>query len=709
MAKASSRGVAFLLCVLTSSYLVGGVGPALAQDWNPFARDERRARPSAPVDPGGLRSGDRPLEPGGRGGEAERSDPPPAYRDTSPAYGSRDRWEPPPPPRGAAPVTVERGELAPVEVPPERVDPPPAPAPLPPPRTAGREPMPGWDSRVVTPAPPQQPPGWVPNRRYERDAAPPPNWAPNPRYGREAEPPRAVRPPSAPFSQGAGPIQRPPPPATRSGLDRLAAIDARQLEDIVSGLESPSKSPTIAALWPQIWIDAGGAVPPAFEGIRIETLSRSGAIDALRSVLQRVPAPTEPVLSIVVMRAHLLVGDREQGCALAGEAIRSRAKLPASFRRDAVLSAGYCAIVGGNADAAKLTADLIRGERIDAPFALAVLEGAGGGGKPPPALPKQLSVLDYRIGEAAGVVWPRELADRAEPRLLAVLATAPALDPGLRVVIAERAAQAGMLAPAVLADQYREIPHSDEERAHPLATSQTDAMRRSLLLQAAEQTHEPERKARAIAALIDDAGRSGLRAVVARILAPVVEMMRPAPQIAWLGETAAEILIHDGRGEAAHAWIDAARGGADSWRLLATLAGRGMSSTGSDLSHVERLALSGQLDPPLMHRLVTVLDSLDLQIPIPLWEAASRTPQPTDGHLPATGVLAELKAARDQRDGARAILRAAQALGPAGASEVNLLALSDVIRALHAIGYPREARALGVEALASAWPRGTRR
>ncbi len=113
---------------------------------------------------------------------------------------------------------------------------------------------------------------------------------------------------------------------------------------------------------------------------------------------QRLPPPQEPVLAIVVMRARLLVGDREQGCALAGEAIRHRATLPASFRRDAVLAAGYCAMAGGNAEARKLTADLIHGEKLDAPFALAVLEGAGAGGKGVPALPEQVRALDYRIG-----------------------------------------------------------------------------------------------------------------------------------------------------------------------------------------------------------------------------------------------------------------------------------------------------------------------
>src|SRR5690606_31566702 len=116
------------------------------------------------------------------------------------------------------------------------------------------------------------------------------------------------------------------------------------------GLELPSKSAAIAGLWPEPWIEAGraagGPVSPAFEAIRIETLRRSGAVSALEDVLARVKPPTEPVLAIVVLRAHLLVGNRDAGCALAGEAIRNRADLPASYRRDAVLAAGYCALAG---------------------------------------------------------------------------------------------------------------------------------------------------------------------------------------------------------------------------------------------------------------------------------------------------------------------------------------------------------------------------
>jgi hypothetical protein len=367
-------------------------------------------------------------------------------------------------------------------------------------------------------------------------------------------------------------------------------------------------------------------------------------------------------------------------------------------------------MAGGNAEARKLTADLIRGEKLDAAFALAVLEGAGAGGKGVPALPKQVRALDYRIGEAAGIVWPADLVERAEPGLLAVLATAPTLDPGLRVVAAERAARMNMLSPERLAEQYRAIPHAPDELAQPLATRQTGALRRSLLARAAEEALAPDRKALALRALLDEARQADLGGAIARMVAPTVASLPPVPEIAWFAESAIEVLVLAGRSDAARHWIDAGRGNLDAWRLLAALAdGDAATSGGMALSKIERLALAGRFEAPVLHRLVTVLDALDTQVPIPLWEAASRTPQPTDGHLPETGVLADLKSARDKKDGARTVLRAAQALGPAGAAEANLLTLGDVIRALKGVGLDREARALGLEALIAAWPRTAQR
>ena len=106
-----------------------------------------------------------------------------------------------------------------------------------------------------------------------------------------------------------------------------------------------------------------------------------------------------------------------------------------------------------------------------------------------------------------------------------------------------------------------------------------------------------------------------------------------------------------------------------------------------------------------MHRLITVLDALEYDIPIPLWEAASRSPQPSKGYLPETGLLAHLKTATGEKKYGLAVLLTLRALGPDGAEGAHIIALGDSIRALKTIGLERDARRLALEALFASWPR----
>jgi hypothetical protein len=123
------------------------------------------------------------------------------------------------------------------------------------------------------------------------------------------------------------------------------------------------------------------------------------------------------------------------------------------------------------------------------------------------------------------------------------------------------------------------------------------------------------------------------------------------------------------------------------------------------LSFVEELAVTGRLDPTLLHRLATVLDALEYNVPIPLWEAASRTPQPAGGFLPETGVLSQLQDAAKKREFGRTVLLTMRTLGPHGAEGANMIALGDSIRALKRAGMESDARRLGFEALFAGWPR----
>jgi hypothetical protein len=165
-----------------------------------------------------------------------------------------------------------------------------------------------------------------------------------------------------------------------------------------------------------------------------------------------------------------------------------------------------------------------------------------------------------------------------------------------------------------------------------------------------------------------------------------------------------EAMIVAGRYEAARSWAASANLG--HWLALVDIADpRARSPQAATLQHIEKLALAGRVRPEALHQLVTVMNALDMQVPIPLWETASARPQPTGGYLPDTGVLTELQDAAKRRDLARTVLLTIKAIGPNGAESANLLTLDDTVRALHRSGLEAAARSLAVESLVLVWPR----
>ncbi len=197
------------------------------------------------------------------------------------------------------------------------------------------------------------------------------------------------------------------------------------------------------------------------------------------------------------------------------------------------------------------------------------------------------------------------------------------------------------------------------------------------------------------------------------MLAPASVGIVPAPEIGWYAETGIEVALAAGDYDTARIWAmfgsDAGapgNGGLNHWLALIDIADpKPADNRGASLRYVEELAVHGRLDPTLLHRLATVLDALEYNVPIPLWEAASRTPQPAGGHLPETGVLSELQDAAKKRDFGRTVLLAMKTLGPNGAEGAHMIALGDSIRALKRAGLEGDARRLGFEALFASWPR----
>ena len=74
-----------------------------------------------------------------------------------------------------------------------------------------------------------------------------------------------------------------------------------------------------------------------------------------------------------------------------------------------------------------------------------------------------------------------------------------------------------------------------------------------------------------------------------------------------------------------------------SWQLLLVTTDPLSERARSALDAGVDIALKAGLPGPLLQRLVTALDALGEEVPIPLWDLAAKTPQPDDGYLPPTG------------------------------------------------------------------------
>ncbi|MEL6373866.1 MAG: hypothetical protein AAFR04_07840 [Pseudomonadota bacterium] len=508
-------------------------------------------------------------------------------------------------------------------------------------------------------------------------------------------------------------------------------------------------------LWRDLWLadsrpdqasqtSAGDEI--AFLGLRVEALHRAGALRDVGIMMNAAPArgaSAPPGLAVLRARHLIAVGKSDEGCraqrgSSAGAAGRSSARVPRALRGMAALIAGYCAARRGDRAGAALSANLARDAGERAPLALAILEAMGRGEKPELSVPQRMDVLAFRFLRLVSSADPARVVPIATPALLAAIARDQTLQVTTRLLAGERAAQINALDARTLGAIY--LAAAAAADAKTANAAKKGAQRRAAWFAKVTKDRDFVQRARAAYLLFDDARASGLAATVATLLQPYLDQMRDAASVDWFAEAAIEVALHAGDAQSARRWVAAAPPSLRHWRAVVEVAavqggpqarrrtqiarapqegrdnvrgiGRGDAGPGAampGLDEVERLARDGRIEAVTLHRLVTVLDALDVHTPIPLWEAASRTPQPTDGYLPPTGALARLSQGAKRADVGATALIALQALGKAGPRGANMLALGDVIKALRRVGLHDHARAIAVEALIAKWPRLPRR
>ncbi|HEY7599091.1 MAG TPA: hypothetical protein VH741_04115 [Candidatus Limnocylindrales bacterium] len=488
-------------------------------------------------------------------------------------------------------------------------------------------------------------------------------------------------------------------------LDLWRGLDAAALQKWVAGQDAPPRSPALHRLWRRMLLSA--ATPPADQNaadellrLRLEALYRSGLLSDIADVLGKGGAPDA---TVQLWRARVDIGldKRNEGCkALAG---LGDAQLAKPLRAEKQLLLGYCAAVAGDTRAAGLAASLAREEGSTDELALTVLGSLDGGIAGRPALPARLSLTDYRFLELTGPIDGAQALPKAEPALLVALAGASTRDVKVQVAAAEAALHLNALTPEAAADVYRRLPAATGRGSG--GASPDPALQRAQLFRAIEAAQAPEHKARLVRTLLGEARRSKLHLQAARMLAPLFAGLWPSPEASPLAEAVVQVALAAEDLEPARRWAESAAS-LQHWLALIDLADpQARQVQASALVYLDDLAKRGRMGPAQLHRAVTVLDALDADVPLRLWESAGRVAQPSGGHLPATGVLAELAQASQQKEAGRTILLVMRALGPDGPDGANVLALADALRALKRAGLEADARRLAVEALFADWPR----
>jgi hypothetical protein len=569
----------------------------------------------------------------------------------------------------------------------------------PPPLSAMNGQVPAWNTPPGPPAVPGPP-------SFPAQSGGGPQWQPpaSPPAPRGAGTERVELAPlpgqPAPAAAAVPAVQRQPPAAAATAVGTLwTGLSMGELEELLAGLDVPPRSPALGRLWLRLLNEpSDGAALPAgrLMLVQSEGLWRSGLVAAMTERLAAIPDQDDAVVAALKARAALATGDTAAACTQKSGLAAQTSTLPKALRGELAALSAYCAVADGDAAAVALAAALARDDEAMPAFTLALLEAHAAGGRQglrnlqPP---RRLGIIDHMLLQALGPVEPAMVIDRAEPALLAMLARPGAADVRMRLSAAERAAGLGIITPQQLSALWRGLPDTP---ADPL-------FRKANLARAIGLEQTPVRRAQGVRTLLDEARRSGLYLAAAHAISVSMTDGHDAADLGPFAETAVEVALVADDVQRARALAAAAPQLAH-WQVLADLLdGKRIGELG--LARLEDMSRRGRLSTDALHRIAAVLDALDVQVPLALWDAASRAPQPNSGHLPETGVLPRLDEAARRREQGRTALLVLRTLGPGGADGAHILALGDSLRALRRAGLDQDARGIAFEALVSVWPR----
>ncbi len=440
---------------------------------------------------------------------------------------------------------------------------------------------------------------------------------------------------------------------------------------------------------------SGEDVPgrPGLAELRLDRVLALGRIDGIPLIDALPQAPVSEAFDRDSVELHFAANDVAGACRLA----QARAAGYRDAWWDRALIA--CQALKGNFDQAALGLSAMRErKRLDDPVFEALIETIDGHrrklDKLPDPTPMRMALL-----AAAKLPLPADALASAGPAALAAWATNDKVSAPQRLAAGERAQALGALPPGALGLLYGSIDARAEEKNVALKAGKLpdDARGRAVLYGIARANGVPSARVAALAPLLADARRRGAYVNVARLVAPLVMELQPAPALRSFAGDAARVLMAAGRVDLAAPWIDLAK--LPALRVVAGLARASGSDDGAlpvkaavaALTAQDGAAAPGQID--LLAALLTALGEPMTDIDLaPLLQASHA------GVLPGAALwLDQQQAAAGGRIGETVltsllIAEAGDRLTP------EPILLVRVVSGLKAVGLEADARALAVEA-----------
>ncbi|HEU0018022.1 MAG TPA: hypothetical protein VFQ31_06645, partial [Methyloceanibacter sp.] len=310
----------------------------------------------------------------------------------------------------------------------------------------------------------------------------------------------------------------------------------------------PSPSPALTSLLARAL--ATGPEGDSETSVRVAALARAGRVNELIDMLGQA---IEPGTSYAL--ALLAAGRTEDACDVQLDA---NGEAGGASKRATFLIPAYCAALSGDKEAARQALDIARDSGVDVTFAARAISGQA----QRPALPPRTDVLDYlflKPGQGSGRA---DVAAKAAPELLVLLARDDEAPAELRLAAAERAASLNVIDGETLASVY-----SDAAPKLPKSAQTPSALRAKLFAALESQTSEKIR-AESIDALLARSKDARIEIPMAQALAKASGGFAQDTQSANFTETGVRVAALAGDDKTAWNLTEQAGDRVRSWQLL---------------------------------------------------------------------------------------------------------------------------------------------